>query len=54
MNYLAKNISVRGCEKLGIIGNGISSAIVDKSGMIEWASFEKLIYLIILFKMALA
>merc|ERR1711916_240780 len=41
MNDLDENLSVRGCEKLGLIGNNTCSALIDKKGGVLWATFKK-------------
>lgn len=43
MNDLDENLSVRGCEKLGLIGNNTCSALIDKKGGVLWATFKKFI-----------
>jgi len=41
MNDLDPVICVKGCESLGLIGNNISSALIDNNGGVLWASFKK-------------
>ena len=43
MHELDKNLTIRGCESIGLIGNGHCCAVIDKNGGVEMATVEKLI-----------
>jgi len=41
MHELDKNLTIRCCESIGLIGNGHCCAVIDKNGGVEMATVEK-------------